>query len=160
MDMHWDMSDLHCLNRIHHTFQSRLLQVCVTHQDSIHWRRGVLIAIWHSQCNLTWWNSGQLAYIMIFLLMNCILYENKEGHGLNSWRWWIQGTVGEQRLWRDTWKQRVVLLDDIVVHRTIFQFTINNKHTLYDVVCAIYGTYDSSPAIHVKTYLQSKELFY
>jgi hypothetical protein len=91
----------------------------------------------------------------MLLWMSCVLCENKEGHGLISWGWQIQGTVGEQRLWGGTWKQRVVLLDDIAVHRTNFQFNINWKHALYDVVWAIYGTYDSRPAIHVKTFLRS-----
>ena len=145
--MHWDLNDLHCLNRILHTCQSRLLQVCILHQDSIHNGRGVLVGICHNQCNPPLWSSSQLANIMMLLLMSCVLCENKEVHGLNNWGWWILGTVGEQRLKGGTWKQRVVLLDDLGVYRTNFQFIINNKHTLYDVVHAIYGTHNSGPTI-------------
>jgi hypothetical protein len=92
---------------------------------------------------------------MTLLLINCILCKNKEGHGLSNWGWWIQVIVREQRLWGVTSKQRVVLLDDLVVDRNNFQLTINSKHTLYDAVSTINGIIEYRHTIYVKSLLLS-----
>jgi hypothetical protein len=53
----------------------------------------------------------------------------------------------------DTSKQRVALLDDLIVDSNNFQFTINSKHTLYDAISAFDLIIESRHKINVKSLL-------